>query len=337
MTHILITGGAGFIGSHVAEQFLHLGDEVTIIDDLSTGSLDNLSRLISYPHFTSRLHLVTNSILNRPIIDSLVRKADRVIHLAAAVGVKYVLENPLLTIEVNVRGTELLLELCSKYAKRVVISSSSEVYGRQGSKPLQESDNCLLGATSCPRWNYASTKLANEHAALSRFRESGLEVVIARLFNTSGARQSGSYGMVIPRLVIQALENIPLTVYGDGRQSRTFTDVTEVGKSIQLLMNCRAAIGEIVNIGGVEEISIIELAQRIIETTQSSSQIQLLPYSQVYSSDFEDIERRFPSTEKLKKLTGFAPVFGVDKIIADVIDYYQDHLSSRCCKQAANL
>jgi len=318
---ILITGGAGFIGSHLAEKLLEAGEEVYIIDDLSTGSTDNINLLKQKDPDNSRLFFYEQSILNHETMLDLVGTCNMVYHLAAAVGVQYILDNPLKSIKINIQGTEKVLELCARFKKKVLIASSSEVYGKHLHAPLVETDNLIYGPSSKFRWSYAASKLIDEFFAIAYCRMNALEVVITRLFNTVGPRQTGAYGMVIPRLVQQALKNEPLTVYGDGSQTRTFTHVKDVVRALISLMNTQSAIGETFNIGGIQEISIKDLAQKIIDITGSSSEIELIPYEKAFAKDFEDMQRRVPGIEKIAQHTGFQPHFTLDDILEEVADY----------------
>jgi UDP-glucose 4-epimerase len=317
---ILITGGAGFIGSHLAETCLKRGDEVYIIDDLSTGSIGNIRFLQKNPAYASRLFFLHDTILNYEPMVELVGICDVVVHLAAAVGVQFIIDNPLSSIITNVRGTEIVLELCAKFKKKVLVASTSEVYGKHNHAPLVETDDCVYGPSDKCRWSYAAGKLMDEFTALAYHRTRGLPVTIVRLFNTVGPRQTGRYGMVVPRLVGQALKGDALTVYGDGSQSRTFTHVKEVVEAITGLIQTSKALGQVVNIGGTEEISILDLANRIIRMTQSSSSVEMVPYDVAYPRDFEDMQRRVPSTAKLQQLVGFAPKLGLDAILHDIIE-----------------
>jgi UDP-glucose 4-epimerase len=318
---VLITGGAGFIGSHLSEHYLKNGDEVYIIDDLSTGSMDNIRFLQENPAYKNKLFVHINTILNHDMMLELTGICDIVYHLAAAVGVQTILEKPLESIVTNIQGTERVLEMCNKFKKRVLIASTSEVYGKHMHAPLVETDNIIYGPSSKFRWSYAASKLMDEFTALAHYRTNGLEVVITRLFNTVGPRQTGAYGMVIPRFVAQALKHEPITVFGDGTQTRTFTYVKDVVDALMKLMVSEKAVGEVTNVGGIEEISIMDLAQKIIDMTGSSSPIQLIPYAEAFGKDFEDMQRRVPSTEKLKQITGFAPDKSLDFILSKVIDY----------------
>ena len=321
---VLITGGAGFIGSHLAEAHLENGDEVYIIDDLSTGSLKNISSFQKDERYKSRLFVFTDTIFSRDVMLELTGTCEVVYHLAAAVGVRYILENPLESIRINIQGTEKVLELCSKFKKKVLIASSSEVYGKHLHAPLVESDNIIYGPSSKFRWSYAASKLMDEFSTLAYYRTSGLWATITRLFNTVGPRQTGAYGMVLPRFVDQALSNQPLTVYGEGKQTRTFTYVKDVVQALMALMQTDAAGGEVFNIGGIEEISMLDLAKRVVLATGSSSTIRLIPYEEAFQKDFEDMQRRVPSIEKIKSLIGFDPKTDLDTIIENVIEYAKE-------------
>jgi UDP-glucose 4-epimerase len=318
---ILITGGAGFIGSHLAEAYLERGDEVYLLDDLSTGTLENIRHLQEHEPYRERLFVTIDTVLHDDTTQQLVGTCDIVVHLAAAVGVRYILDNPLASIVTNVRGAETILELCSKFKKKVLIASTSEVYGMQNHAPLKETDYCVYGPSTKSRWSYAASKLIDEFTALAYYRTKKLPVVIVRLFNTVGPRQTWRYGMVLPRFVKQALEGQPITVYGDGTQTRTFTHVTDVAKVLVTLLDVPEAIGEVINVGGMEEVSILELAERVKARAESTSEIQLHPYSTVYPKDFEDMQRRVPSTDKLKRLIGYAPGMKLDQILDDTIHY----------------
>jgi UDP-glucose 4-epimerase len=318
---VLITGGAGFIGSHLAESCLERGDEVYIIDDLSTGSMDNIRLLQEKPEYRNKLFVHINTILNHDLMLELTGICDVVYHMAAAVGVQTILDKPLESIVTNIQGTEKVLEMCNKFRKRVLIASTSEVYGKHTHAPLVETDNIIYGPSSKFRWSYAASKLMDEFTALAYHRTNGLEVIITRLFNTVGPRQTGAYGMVIPRFVAQALKNEPITVYGDGTQTRTFTYVKDVVVALTRLMESKQAVGEVFNIGGKEEISILDLAHKIISMTESTSKIQMIPYEDAFGKDFEDMQRRVPSTEKLESVTGFAPDNDLDFILSEVVGY----------------
>ncbi len=318
---ILITGGAGFIGSHLAETYLEKGHEVYIIDDLSTGSMDNIKPFQKIDRFKDNLFVHINSIMNHDLMLELVGTCDVVFHLAAAVGVKTILDHPLESIQTNIQGTEKVLALCNKFKKKVLIASTSEVYGKHTHAPLLETDNIIYGPSSKFRWSYAAAKLMDEFTSLAYYRTNGLPVIITRLFNTVGPRQTGTYGMVIPRFIEQALKNAPLTVYGDGNQTRTFTYVKDVVWAFTKLMECEDAVGEVINIGGTDEITIKALARKIIAKTESSSEIVFIPYDQAFDKDFEDMQRRVPGIEKANKLVGFQPNTGLDEIIERVVQY----------------
>jgi len=318
---ILITGGAGFIGSHLAEEYLNQGNEVYIIDDFSTGSPDNIREIEKSTGAAKRLFFHEDTIMNRSIMLELVGICDVVFHLAAAVGVRYIIDHPLESIRTNIQGTEVVLDLCNKFKKKVLIASTSEVYGKHLHAPLVETDNIIYGPSSKSRWSYAAAKLMDEFSALAYYRTLDLKVVIARLFNTIGPRQTGAYGMVIPRFVEQALKNEPLTVYGDGKQTRTFTYVKDVVYALMALMANESTYGEVFNVGGSEEISILEVAGRIIKKTGSSSTIQLVPYDVAFEKDFEDMQRRVPGIEKIHRAIGFKPATDFDTILKTVIGY----------------
>lgn len=316
---VLITGGAGFIGSHLAEVYLKKGDEVYIIDDLSTGSLENINHLKENAGFQKRLFVYIESILNREVLMELVGTCDVVHHLAAAVGVQYILDHPMESITANIKGTEIVLELCNKFKKKVLIASTSEVYGKHTHAPLVETDNIIYGPSSKFRWSYAASKLMDEFMSLAYFRTTGLQVTLVRLFNTVGPRQTGTYGMVIPRFVSQALRNAPLKVYGDGTQTRTFTYVKDVVWALMRLIENEKAFGQVFNIGGTEEVSILELARRIIDITGSRSEIELVAYEKAFGKDFEDMQRRVPGIDKINSLIGFDPQTPLDAILSKVV------------------
>lgn len=313
----LITGGAGFVGSHLLERLIARGEHVIVLDDLSTGSVNNIRDLRS----NSRVHCYFESMMDRNLLCELVDEADIVYHLAAAVGVRRIIESPVRTIETNVRGTELVLECAAKKKKTVFLASTSEVYGKNGHAAFREDDDIVLGASSRSRWSYATSKLLDEFLALAYWKEKGVPVVIGRLFNTVGARQTGRYGMVLPTFVRQALEGAPITVYGDGCQTRCFGYVGDVVESIIRLSSCPAAVGQVVNVGNDVEISIKALAHLIKERTQSSSPIQFLSYDEAYAPGFEDMQRRVPCVDKLKSLTGYRPTTGLTRIVDEVITY----------------
>lgn len=318
---VLITGGAGFIGSHLAEAYLKRGDDVYIIDDLSTGSLDNIKFLQEAGRYSDRLFVTVDSIFNHDKLLELVGICDIVFHLAAAVGVRYILEHPLESIIANIDGTKVVLELCNKFKKKVLVTSSSEVYGKQTNDSLAETDDVVYGPSCKSRWSYATSKLLDEFLALAYYRTKGLNTIIVRLFNTVGPRQTGAYGMVIPRFVSQALKGGPITVYGDGKQTRTFTYVQDVVDALIRLMEVPGAVGEVFNIGGNEEISIKELALKIKKMTSSDSEIRYIPYDEAFEKNFEDMRRRVPSLEKIRGLIGFEPKTDLDSILKSVIEW----------------
>jgi UDP-glucose 4-epimerase len=314
---ILITGGAGFIGSHLSDAYLQRGDEVYVIDDLSTGSIENIRHLKSQPRF----HYTIETVHNQPVTAELVDQCDVIFHLAAAVGVKLIVESPVRTIETNVRGTEVVLSLANKKKKKVLIASTSEVYGLSTDVPFREDGNLVMGATTKGRWSYACSKAIDEFLALAYWREKKLPTIVVRLFNTVGPRQTGQYGMVIPTFVKQALSGRPITVYGDGKQTRCFGYVGDVVGALIKLMDKPEAVGQVFNIGSNHEISILDLAQRVKELTQSSSEIVFVPYYEAYEEGFEDMPRRVPDIFKVGELVGFRPRMGLDGILESVIDY----------------
>ena len=312
-----LTGGAGFIGSHLTEAILAGGDRVLSIDNLSTGSMDNVTHFLGHPNH----HFEQASITDRGVMERMASEADVIVHLAAAVGVKLIVEHPVQTIETNVMGTEEILRVALRNKCRVLIASTSEVYGKGSKFPFAEEDDVLLGATSKSRWAYAASKMVDEFLGLAYWREFGLDVVPFRLFNTIGPRQTGQYGMVVPRFIRQALGGEPITVYGDGSQRRCFCDVRDVVPAILGLAGHSDAPGRVYNIGGTEEVSIQELAERVVEMTGSDSQITKVPYSEAYAPGFEDMERRVPDTERIHELLGWKPKRGLREILSDVISY----------------
>ncbi len=317
MIRALITGGAGFIGSHLAQRLLRAGYRVTIIDDLSTGRLENIAGLRADPHFS----FAVEDIRNIHVIDRLVSECDIIFHLAAAVGVRNIIERPINTIQVNIGGSEIVLKTASRYRRRVLIASTSEVYGKGVTFPFREDDDTISGPTRRSRWSYAASKAIDEFLAFAYHDELGLPVTIFRLFNTVGPRQLGRYGMVVPRFVRWALAKEPIQVYGDGRQQRCFGNVYDVVAAIQSLAECDAAIGELYNIGSDEEISILDLARRIRQRAGSDSAIELVPYSQAYAQPgFEDFRRRVPSLEKIRGAIGWQPSTPLDRTIDQIID-----------------
>ena len=320
---VLITGGAGFIGSHIAEALLNLGHHGTIIDDLSTGRFENIEEIVKrWPGGGGRpsFRFAIDSITNEVVLDRLASECDVIFHLAAAVGVKLIVENPVHTIETNVMGTEAVLKVALRYRAKVLIASSSEVYGKGNSVPFREDDDVVLGPTSRSRWSYAASKMVDEFLALAYYREKGLPVVIVRLFNTIGPRQTGQYGMVVPRFVQQALKGENLTVYGDGRQSRCFLHVLDAVAALIALAECPAAVGGVFNVGSTEEISILDMARRVLELTGGdSNRIIFVSYDQAYAAGFEDMFQRVPDIEKVRKYTGWEPRCSLEAILQDVI------------------
>jgi UDP-glucose 4-epimerase len=326
----LITGGAGFIGSHLAERLLDRGDAVVLLDNLSTGSVENIRHLKA----SDRLQYHLDSIENRQLLAELVDDADVVVHLAAAVGVKLIVESPVRTIETNVNGTQLILEAACKKRKLVVTASTSEVYGKNTNVPFHEDADLVLGPTTKGRWSYAASKALDEFLALSYWKEKKLPVIVARFFNTVGPRQTGRYGMVLPNFVKAALDNRPISVYGNGKQSRCFCDVKDTVEALVRLMNTPGAVGEVVNIGNTEEISIEDLALRVKQRTGSSSPIEYIPYDQAYEPGFEDMMRRVPAVKKLEALTGFRPQTSLNEIIDRVIAFFSQNSSSASAQKA---
>ena len=317
---ILITGGAGFIGSHLAEALLASGHEVFVLDDLSTGCIDNIARFKSHERF----HYTIDSVFNEPLVAELVDRAAVVFHLAAAVGVKLIVQEPVHTLETNVHGTEVILRHAAKKKKLVFIASTSEVYGKSTDVPFRETADLVLGATTRHRWAYACSKALDEFLALAHWKERKLPVVIVRFFNTVGPRQTGQYGMVVPTFVRQALAGEPITVFGDGSQSRSFTYVGDVVGALQKLMIESRAIGEVFNIGNTEEVTILELARRVKAITGSASPIVTIPYDQAYEAGFEDMPRRVPDLSKIEQLIGYHPAVGLDEIITRVVASQRD-------------
>jgi nucleoside-diphosphate-sugar epimerase len=312
----LITGGAGFVGSHLAETLLGHGWEVYALDDVSTGSLDNIAHLRPHPNF----HLVIESVLSPSVVSELVHKCDVVYHLAAAVGVRLIVEQPVRTLLTNIQGTETVLEYCSRFGKRVLIASTSEVYGdHRDEKPLEEVARRVYGPTTARRWAYADSKAIDEFLALAYRDERDLDCIIVRLFNTVGPRQTGQYGMVIPRFVSNALAGRPLEIYGDGTQTRCFCHVADTIRALEGLMDARELTGEIYNVGSMERVSILDLGARILKKTGSHSKLEFVPYDEVYGRGIEDMLHRIPAIDKIREATGWEPERTLDRIIADVI------------------
>jgi nucleoside-diphosphate-sugar epimerase len=321
---VFITGGAGFIGSHLAERHLEQGDEVFIIDDLSTGSIENIEHIKSNPRFTYFIDSITHYQLTAELVDM----SDIIYHLAAAVGVRLIVESPTRTIETNVRGTEIILSLAAKKQKRLLITSTSEVYGKTNKVPFSEDDDLVLGPTSKGRWSYACSKAIDEFLAIAYWREKKVPTVIVRLFNTVGPRQTGRYGMVIPNFVKQALVGEKITVFGDGSQSRCFTHVSDAVDGLMGLARHSGAVGEVYNIGGGKEVTILELAQRIKHLTGSRSTIGFTPYDEAYEEGFEDMQRRVPDISKIHNLIGYEAKITLDEILASVVHYYRSRIDS---------
>jgi UDP-glucose 4-epimerase len=314
-TTYLITGGAGFIGSHLTDAILGRGDRAIVLDDLSTGSLKNLAGIADHPGLLT----VTGSIRDELVVDELMHKCDAVVHLAAAVGVRLIIDEPLRSFTTNLRGSEVMIEAAHRYRRPILIASTSEVYGKNGHAALTETADRILGPTTVARWAYSTAKAVDEILALTYHRERGLPAVVARLFNTVGPRQSAAYGMVIPTLVKQALAGEPLTVFGDGQQSRCFCHVADVVDALLRVLDNRRAEGSVFNVGSTEEITILQLAKVIIEMTGSSSEIQIVPYDEAYQEGFEDMRRRVPDISKIEALTGWRPRHSLQDILTDTI------------------
>ena len=323
MRNVLITGGAGFIGSHLAEALLKTGEKVVVVDNLSTGSVDNIRHLES----NSRFSFHKDTILNERLMKSLIKDCDIIYHLAAAVGVKYIIDNPVESIRTNVRGTEGILDFVSSFrGKKIILASTSEVYGkdRPGKRVFKEDDDRLLGPTTTSRWSYSCTKALDEFLGLAYFREKKMQVIIVRFFNTCGPRQTGRYGMVVPRFIKQAMADEPLTVYDDGKQTRCFTDVDDAVKAVLLLAGNHNAVGNVFNIGNpVNKITINALAKKIVSRLSSKSAIKHLSYAKAYHEGFEDMRHREPDITKLRSLTGFTPEVDIDEMIDKIIDYFK--------------
>ncbi|MBI4314655.1 MAG: GDP-mannose 4,6-dehydratase [Chloroflexi bacterium] len=315
----LITGGAGFIGSHLSEALLAAGHSVMVVDDLSTGLFENIQPLTANPQFIFAIETITNE----SVMDRLVSECDIIFHLAAAVGVELIVQSPVHTIETNIMGTETVLRTARRYRKKVMIASTSELYGKSEKTPYKEDDDSVFGPTSRSRWSYATSKAVDEFLALAYHQEMGLPVVIFRLFNTIGPRQRGRYGMVVPRFVRQALVNEPITVYDDGQQSRCFCNVRDVVRGIVGLSSVPEAEGQVYNIGSREEINILDLARKVKAKTGSQSQILLVPYEQAHAAGFEDMRRRMPDTGKVKALIGWEPTIRLEQTLDEIIAYYR--------------
>jgi UDP-glucose 4-epimerase len=316
---VLITGGAGFIGSHLSDELIAGGNEVVILDDLSTGRFENITHLDGNKSF----QFIEGTILNEMLVDKLVERCDVVYHLAAAVGVDLVVKKPLESLVTNIKGSEIVLDMVHRYHKKILITSTSEIYGKNTNGPLKEDDDRILGSPLKVRWGYSTAKAVDEMLAYIYWKEKKVPTVIVRLFNTVGPRQTGAYGMVVPRFINQALKNEDMTVYGTGKQSRCFLHVKDVIKTLIKLMNNKDAVGNVFNIGSQEEITIENLAKKIIEISKSKSKITYISYEKAYEEGFEDMQRRVPDTAKVKNLVGFKPTIDLEGIIKSVIEYYK--------------
>ncbi len=321
---ILITGGAGFVGSHLADKLHSEGHEITIIDDLSTGRYQNVAHLEG----KERFRLIIDTVLNEFLMEELIRESDRVFHMASAVGVKLIMEHPVKTIETIFRGTDVVLNCCARFRKRVLIPSTSEVYGKSTQVPFAEDNDILKGSTSKHRWAYACAKELDEFLALAHWKETRLPVVIVRLFNTVGPRQTGQYGMVVPNFVKSAVRGEPLIVHGDGGQSRCFGHVLDVVEGLTKAIETPACFGQVMNIGNAEEVTIKQLAEKAIELTGSQSEIKYIPYEKAYGEGFEDMRRRVPSLEKAKRLISYQPTRTLELIINDVAEQFREELKT---------
>jgi UDP-glucose 4-epimerase len=319
----LITGGAGFIGSHLSELLINQGNQVFILDDLSTGNIENILHLKDNPNF----HYTIDTVMNVPVTAELVDRSDVIFHLAAAVGVRLIVESPVRTIETNIKGTEIILELAGKKRKQVILTSTSEVYGKANKVPFSENDDLVLGPTHKGRWSYACSKAIDEFLALAYWRERKLPVIVTRLFNTVGPRQTGRYGMVVPTFVRQALLGDPITVFGEGTQSRCFAHVTDVTDALYKLSQTKASLGKIFNVGSDEEISILQLARKIKHLLGSQSRIDLIPYDEAYEEGFEDMPRRVPDISRVQQMINYQPRNNLDQIIQSVIDHERSLLN----------
>jgi UDP-glucose 4-epimerase len=321
---VLITGGAGFIGSHLAEKHLQRSDEVYCLDDLSTGAIENIRHLKPDPNFNYFIDTITNYRLVAELVDL----CDVIYHLAAAVGVRLIVESPVRTIETNIRGTEIVLGLAAKKQKRILITSTSEVYGKLDRVPFREDDDIVMGPTSKGRWSYACSKAIDEFLAIAYWKEKRVPTVIARLFNTVGPRQTGRYGMVIPNFVRQALAGEDITVYGDGSQSRSFTHVSDAVGALMGLIEHPSAVGEVYNVGSAGEVTILEVAERIKWLIGSDSRIVFVPYQEAYEEGFEDMMRRVPDISKINKLLGYTPNISLDEVLISIIEYHRARMNS---------
>lgn len=318
----LITGGAGFIGSHLTETLLQAGHQVTVIDDLSTGRFENIQHLTALPHFRFAIETITNET----VMDRLISECDVIFHLAAAVGVELIIQSPVHVIQTNILGTAAVLNIANRYRRKVLLASTSEVYGKNGNPPFKEDDDSLLGPTTKSRWCYSVTKAVDEFLALAYHSERQLPVVLMRFFNTVGPKQTGQHGMVVPRFVQKALANEPITIYGDGQQTRCFCNVADTVRAIIALNESPGAVGQVFNIGSTEEVTIEQLAERIKDLTGSQSEITRISYEEAYETGFEDMSRRIPDTTKLYNLTGWQPRYSLDDTLEQVIDHYRKQL-----------
>ncbi|MCD6345134.1 MAG: GDP-mannose 4,6-dehydratase [Anaerolineae bacterium] len=322
---VLITGGAGFIGSHLAEALLARGDEVAIIDDLSTGRFENIQPLVGKPGF----HFAIDTITHALVLDRLASECDVIVHLAAAVGVELIIHDPVRTIETNVLGTHAVLQAAARYRKKVLLASTSEIYGKSEAIPFREDADRVLGTTTKSRWSYSDSKAIDEFLGLAYHKKQGLPVIICRFFNTVGPRQTGQYGMVIPRFVQQALRGDPITVYGDGSQSRCFCNVRDTVRAVISLVECPEAVGEVFNVGSTEEVAILELARQVLHLVteerqpQATERLVFVPYAQAYEPGFEDMQRRVPDVGKVKHFTGWESRIPLRETLQQVIEYYQ--------------
>jgi UDP-glucose 4-epimerase len=327
---ILITGGAGFVGSHLADRLFKDGHEITVIDDLSTGRYQNVEHLEGEKNF----RLIIDTILNERLMEELIRESDRVFHMASAVGVRLIMEQPVKTIETIFRGTDVVLGYCSRFRKRVLIPSTSEVYGKGTQVPFSEDNDILKGSTSKHRWAYACAKELDEFLALAHWKETRLPVVVIRLFNTVGPRQTGQYGMVVPNFIKAALKGAPIPVHGDGNQSRCFGHVSDVVEGLVKAIETPACFGQVMNLGNSEEVSIRQLAERVVEMTGSRSEIKYIPYAEAYGEGFEDMMRRVPDLTKAKRLIGYQPTRTLEDIINDVAAQFREEIKTESATTA---
>jgi UDP-glucose 4-epimerase len=316
---VLITGGAGFIGSYLSEELLRRGNEVIVLDNISTGSYENIAHLDGNPNF----QVVVGSILDEFLMDKFIERCDVIFHLAAAVGVELIVKNPWESLTTNIKGSEIVLQMAYRYRKKILITSTSEIYGKNTNAPLKEEDDRILGSPLKSRWAYSTSKAVDEMLAYNYWKEKNLPTVIVRLFNTVGPRQTGAYGMVVPRFVYQALKEEPITIYGTGKQTRCFLHVKDAVNALISLMEHPKAVGDVFNVGSQEEISIENLARKVIELTGSNSEIAYIPYDQAYEEGFEDMERRVPDISKVNRLIGFNLTFNLEEILRSVIEFYR--------------